>query len=323
MGKKNSLTIPSILSLLENSEFCQEADIINQQVNTLLFELRAESPETYIKQVQEIAEPFIMKWGVPPPPGSTLFDRTLKRDQEWALTSGSWGLIPVFPWTRADDVSSEVQRIKKGIGRRHLDAIGDRRKDAISTWLSSLGFSIREITRDFWGRETKRQSPSQDEIWTEIKSALGLSGELPVEIVDLLLELLEPDEDFSPKKEKTLQKDMIRAFIDEGIDETNARGKSERIVHQARAFREGKGSEAPAILNVRKAIERYRERLEAHAKVSMTPTQFDPISYPITMLIRTYLDAPAKSDEMAGWMLEIMRWLAALNDALKQYPTET
>ena len=121
-----------------------------------------------------------------------------------------------------------------------------------------------------------------------------------------------------------MQKDIMRALINEGIEETKAREKSERIVRQARAFRKAKGSETPASASLRKAINRYLDDREAATQALMSPTQDDPISYPITMLSRLYASPPPMNEEEEKQrMSERLSYLEGLIDALRLYPTET
>src|SRR5687767_2080563 len=85
-----------IVALLKNTEFCSDARAILRH----LAAVREKGDEDEFERAAvESAPRFIKKWGVLPPQAVELVDPDPRRRLVYALASGTWGVVPIFPWT--------------------------------------------------------------------------------------------------------------------------------------------------------------------------------------------------------------------------------
>lgn len=297
--RKRRPIVPEVIAFLDNGEFLEDSREVNR-LAALLIESRFEGEEWNIPGAElsvedhglfeEMGKAFIGKWGILPPVDSKLLDPHPKRPQVDTIITGNWGLIPVFPWTTVKEIQGEARRIRRAIGKRHRDTKDSERRDMIARWLclqrradGSRLFSDKEIARHVWGRKTGLRRPTK------------------AEAIDRL----------DPLEEETLLRQFKHYFMEQGLEERDARRQAER-----RVYRRARGSEAPAVAAVRQALRRDKKRREAFQRDFEIPQPRDSISYALTMLIRTIMFGPKDEDETRQRLL-------ALHEAIRDYPPVT
>lgn len=296
-SKKRLRTVPEAIALLDNPEFVEDAyKVFELSLMWTASKYAGEEwkiPESQLSdeervQFEEISRAFIQKWWVFPPPFPELLNLFPKWHQTNAIMTGNWGIIPVFPWTREDEIKEEARRIRRAIGKRHRDAMDNERRRTIALWLwlhrnpdGSQMFSNSDIARYVLEKKSGLRRPTTAE-------AIGR---------------------LDPEREEVLLRKFKQICMEEGIEADESYQKAQR-----RVYRHARGSEAPAAAAVRQALQRDSERREALFKDSEKPQPHDPISYAITMLIRAITYGP-KDEE------ELIQCLSALNEAILDYPT--
>jgi len=154
------MSIRSVLALLENLAFCDEAHQLIKKIAAFV----ATSPgdEQRMTFVLEQTTPFVEKWGVPPPQAGALVNPTPARAVADAVMSGRWGVLPIFAWTTERETRAAIQRIRRVVRKQHQDAETARRAQ-IARWLEDcgLGFSRPAIAAAVWNRRRGLRRPSK------------------------------------------------------------------------------------------------------------------------------------------------------------------
>jgi hypothetical protein len=159
-ARRPKLPIRSVLALLENLAFCDEAHQLIQKIAAFV----ATSPgdEQRMAFVLEQTTPFVEKWGVPPPQAGALVNPTPARAVADAVMSGRWGVLPIFAWTTERETRPAIQRIRRVVRKQQQDAETARRAQ-IARWLEDcgLGFSRPAIAAAVWNRRRGLRRPSK------------------------------------------------------------------------------------------------------------------------------------------------------------------
>jgi len=152
----------SVLALLENPTFCDEALQLIQAIAA--FVATAPGDEQREAFVLEQTTPFAEKWGVPPPQAGALVNPTPARKVADAVMSGRWGVLPIFAWTTERETRPAIQRIRRVVRKQQQDAETARRAQ-LARWLEDcgLGFSRPAIAAAVWNRRRglRRSSKAQ------------------------------------------------------------------------------------------------------------------------------------------------------------------
>jgi hypothetical protein len=134
---------------LNNSEFKADAKPFYEAIAAV----HATTPMENIPRVAtELAESFVAKWGVPPPPSPELLRPDSRRKYVDALASGRWSVIPVFPWTTRRDIEAAVRRSRKRLGKQHQDRDAQERRVQLASWFDACGIGGPDIAKAVWGR---------------------------------------------------------------------------------------------------------------------------------------------------------------------------
>src|SRR5713101_6544623 len=152
--------IASVLALLKNKAFCDEATDLLRKIAT--FVETAPPDEQREAFVSQQTSPFVEKWGVPPPHAPSLVDPDPARPFADAIMSGRWGIVAVFGWTTDLEIRAAIKRIRSVVRKRHQDAqIAPLAQQA--RWLEGCGYSRPEIASAVWGRRKglRRRSKEQ------------------------------------------------------------------------------------------------------------------------------------------------------------------
>jgi hypothetical protein len=151
-ARRPKMRIHSVLELLENPAFCEEALQLIQEIAA--FAATAPGDRQQVAFVLEKTTPFVEKWGVPPPHAGALVNPTPARAVADAIMSGRWGVLPIFAWTTDREIRTALQRIRRVVRKQHQDAETARRAQ-LARWLEAcgLGFSRPAIAGAVWGRQ--------------------------------------------------------------------------------------------------------------------------------------------------------------------------
>jgi len=160
-ARRPKMSIHSVLALLEDPAFCDEALHLIQGIAAFV----ASPPHTAKQRkafVTNQTVPFVKKWGVPPPQAAALVNATSARAVADAIMSGRWGVLPIFAWTTEQEIRTALQRIRLVVRKQHQDAETARRAQ-LARWLEScgLGFSRPVIAGAVWGRRRGLRRPSK------------------------------------------------------------------------------------------------------------------------------------------------------------------
>ena len=159
--QRPKISIHSVLALLEDPAFCDEALRLIQEIAAFVA-----SPSHTAKQrnafVTKQTVPFVEKWSVPPPQAAALVNPTPARAVADAIMSGRWGVLPIFAWTTEREIRTALQHIRQVVRKQHQDAETSRRAQ-LARWLEScgLGFSRPMIAGAVWGRRRGLRRPSK------------------------------------------------------------------------------------------------------------------------------------------------------------------
>jgi hypothetical protein len=159
-ARRPKMRIHSVLALLENPAFCDEAGQLLQEIAA--FAATAPCDRQQVASVLEKTTPFVEKWGVPPPQAGALVNPTPARALADAIMSGRWGVLPIFAWTTNQEIRIGLQRIRRMVRKQHQNAETARRAQ-LARWLEScnLGFSRPAIAGAVWGRRRGLRRPSR------------------------------------------------------------------------------------------------------------------------------------------------------------------
>jgi len=168
---QKGLNIREMVALLENKQFCADALRVIDRGHRL--NERPSTQRAWDRQWPAFCRkevlPFIKKWGALPPPALELVDKDPRQKIAFAILTGRWGFIPIFPWTSQKEIDERAAKIRKAIGKLHKDASGVQLA-LITQWLrlhenpgDPKQPSRREIASVVWGRRTglRRLSTSQ------------------------------------------------------------------------------------------------------------------------------------------------------------------
>src|SRR6188508_3625863 len=91
--------------------------------------------------MSRVLDPFLNKWSAYPLP-EELLSPLIRQRKQGAVLKGRWGLIPVYPWTTKQEVTRELKRIQRSIGKMHQD-LQTARLALIAKWLEDAHISIK------------------------------------------------------------------------------------------------------------------------------------------------------------------------------------
>ncbi len=249
---KNGLTIPQMAALLDNPHFCADARAVNEKARRL--NERAPTQREWARAwpvfCKRVVAPFVRKWGAfPPTPG--LIKPDPQRKVVFALLTGGWGLIPVFPWTSQKEIQQRASKIRKAVGKLHKDSV-NRRRALIAQWLRMhenpkppTRPTRSEIAGVVWGRRTGLQRPSREQAIETF-----------------------------PESRET---ELLRRYTAQGLSYTAV----EERIHRA-----ARGSEARATAAVRMAETRLAREEQEFQKALQSPHRYDDCGYFLTLLLR-------------------------------------
>jgi hypothetical protein len=166
--------------------------------------------------------------------------------------SGRWGMIPVYPWTKEEEVTSRLKEIQRVIGKKHID-FGAIRKAQVAKWLDDNYRSTRtglhprrnETAAAVWGRRTGLKRPSKKEAIAKL-----------------------PEE-----RERAL----LAHYKMKGM--THAEAEQE-------LYKSARGKEPPASAMVRMALRRLRAKESEMRSGTVAPGNTETIALAITLLLR-------------------------------------
>jgi hypothetical protein len=234
---------------------------------------------------EEKAVSFYEKWGVLPPMTVDLLDENESlQGQRGAhiLGTGTWGLIPVFPWTTQDEVKEALKRIQRKIPRGHTDTKEQRRRAQIASWLGThtdaKGRPIprTEIARVVWSRKSGLRRPSKAQAIARL-----------------------------PEDRETK---WLSDFIAQGIP----RGEAGR-----RVYRRARGAEAKASSQVRTALARYGRGLQTSLAFLGQPKECDPAAFALTKALRAAFQENAPN-LTRQWLERFFESLTSSPDSVTQ-----
>jgi hypothetical protein len=152
------LSIAQALRLLNNPSFCHQARVLRSEIAAVMASTTEQDQRD--RFLLERVPPFVGRWGVLPPQAVDLLNPDARRPLVEAIGSGRWGVVPIFAWTRNQDIKTAVRKIRRIIHTQHQDAENGRRAQ-LDGWLESCGFSRTEIARAVWGRRQGLRRPSR------------------------------------------------------------------------------------------------------------------------------------------------------------------
>jgi hypothetical protein len=137
---KDLIRLKKLVRLLENKEFIKDCHTYYRA----RYEYAGSGlQEGWDKQrpkfITNIHQPFVKKWAATPPPVVLLTSAAHYR-KYYAIITGQWGLIPVYPWSSQVEVEKQVREIHTAIGKRGKDFVSDR-KIHVADWLSQQTMS--------------------------------------------------------------------------------------------------------------------------------------------------------------------------------------
>lgn len=247
-------TLQKLVALLDNLNFIADAKDYHRKFTTWYFKTAPSERERQLHVFdRDVIEPFIEKWGAWPPEKNLLVSPSQYKTH-YAVTTGLWGIISVFPWTTRTEIEKHTRRIHRAIGRKHKDFLKDRRAQIVE-WLSwhcnsATGKAPRrsDIAVAVWGRTKGLKRPSKAQVVSK------LSNER--------------------------ESEMMTRYL--------AKGMSYREADRA-VMQQLRGKEAPASAMVRMAMSRLkRERAELE-KEGRVPRKTDKAGYALTLLLREIL----------------------------------
>lgn len=254
-NQKVALRLKNIVALLNDHQFIADSRIYqdhyrahSERIGPNKVEWERQAPAFMSK----FLDPFIAKWGGAYPLPSELLSSPIWQKKETATMTGRWGVIPVYPWTTAEEVNHQAKQIQKAIGKKYKEFMVSRHA-TIAKWLSDSYISTRtnkpprysDIAAAVWGRKKGLRRPSKED---------GIAN-------------------LSEKREI----ELMRAYKAKGKTPQEA----ERLIYQR-----ARGSEAPAAAMVRTALSRLRKEQDSLKNVITHPEKTDKLGLAITMLLR-------------------------------------
>jgi hypothetical protein len=260
-NKDKRLTLQDLVKLLDNRSFISDSHLFHKKYIDQ-FRKTAQIPGEWERQwpafSKDALRPFIKKWGAYPP-DKHLLASPKRYKAHYAVMTGLWGIIPVYPWTTCKEIEERARQIHRVIGRKHESFLEDRRAH-IAEWLSRYRNAITgkpprtsDIATVVWGRTVGLTRSSKSK---------GLSK-------------------LSVQQEMALMK----TFIAKGMSYKAA----ERLV-----YKRAQGTEAPASAMVRMARRRTKHDLAELMREARYPTKSDRLGHALTMLLRELLLLPYK-----------------------------
>jgi hypothetical protein len=260
-SKKRGLTLPDFVDILKNPKFCAAATEFHSHAVTWVKSVptRKEWEQKWPEFERKYVLPFLSKWGVVPPPHREVFEDLDPRwEPSFAILTGQWGVIPVFPWTTVEDIKHQRKQIKEATGKVHKDTKEQRRLALIADWMElhlaegEKPPPRREIASVVWGRKTDLRRPSKANAVRRFR----ISGE----------------------------EELIRRYKEKmGMTHLQA---------EKRFYRRARGTEAKAAAAVRMAVKRQEEAREEFMRRLQSPKQTDPLGYALTLLLREIFEGP-------------------------------
>jgi hypothetical protein len=98
------------------------------------------SDEAIQQAWQEIRKPFRHHYHAEP----ALQFLPVHYRQGFSAVAGHWGVVPVYPWTKDDEIKAAVRSIRKKIGQTRGDA-EKQKHAALGVWLKLHGFTAAEV----------------------------------------------------------------------------------------------------------------------------------------------------------------------------------
>lgn len=249
--RKKGRTLAEIVALLKDPAFCVDTRAVHQEAVRQLQTApsRREWDRKWPEFANRVVVPFVRKWGALPPEPD-LVETDPRQEPVFAILTGRWGLIPVFPWTTHKEIERRARRIRQAIGKVHKDTKG-RQLAGISAWL-----------RLHTGRGQK--PPPRSEIaaavWGRRK---GLRRATVREAIRRLPEAREQE--------------LIDRYLTQGLHYQEA---------QRRLYRRARGTEAPAAAMVRTAEKRHERERQRFMAELQSPRKADPLGHALTALLQ-------------------------------------
>jgi hypothetical protein len=132
---KNLTRLKNLVRLLKNEEFIRDSHAYYRaRYEYVGSGLQEEWDRRRPQFLIDVHDHFVKKWGATPP-GVVLLTSPIHYRKYYAITTGQWGLICVYPWTSQDEVEKQVQEIHTAIGKRGKDFVSDRNIH-VADWLS-------------------------------------------------------------------------------------------------------------------------------------------------------------------------------------------
>lgn len=168
MPRTNLLHLKKLIGLLKNKHFMNDSrayyEVRYAYAGSGQQEEWNQERQHFIANVHI---PFIHKWNATPASIVLLTSPDHYR-RYYAITSGQWGLIPVYPWTSRVDVEKQLKQIHISIGKRGKHFVSDRNSH-IATWLlqqtmpSGLPLQLDEIVEAVWHQKRRSTCVSDEE----------------------------------------------------------------------------------------------------------------------------------------------------------------
>jgi hypothetical protein len=158
--KRPGRSATALLALLKAQDFQRDA----LQFYRAVVKVRPTMAELdFPKVAEELAAPFLAKWGVRPPPSSELVSPDSRRKYVDAIASGRWTVVPIYPWTRQQQIEDAIRRARKTLGKEHQDRAAQERRVQQAAWLDACDIPGPEIAKAVWGRRhgLRRRSKGQ------------------------------------------------------------------------------------------------------------------------------------------------------------------
>jgi hypothetical protein len=147
--RARKLSMQAALDRLKEPQLCEDSR--HFVVEATVLREQAPPPEEWERRMAELIQPFVARWGVLPPQTGELLDPDPRRRVVEAITSGRWGLVPVFPWTKNHEIRERVTKIQGVVPKQHKDALRFH-DEQLRQWLAGCGFKRPAIVRAVSGQ---------------------------------------------------------------------------------------------------------------------------------------------------------------------------
>lgn len=264
--QKKGLTPSEIIGLLKNPRFCANARTIYEKARLLhqAAPTQKEWDSRFPKFEAQVIFPFEGKWGATLPPRE-LVDPDPRRKPVYAILTGRFGLIPVFPWTTIQEIEKRARQVRRSIGKKHMDLL-EESSGLIASWLETHNNRGSWVGPSRSSRTTVSPGPKLPR--GEIASAVwgrktGLTRPTKEEAIDGI----------SVEQEE----DLFQHYLKEGL----SRKEVDR-----RVYRRLRGTETPAAAQVRMALKRLGQQQRQFRKDLQNPRKADPLGHSLTLLLQ-------------------------------------